>query len=87
MRDSLPGQRLSACTCAGEDHPGPDVTVGRGVPEIDIIEVGLSLVYVMLCSRISRVKLIFRSPVAKFRNLFKWRLSMPCISPTTHQLR
>ncbi|KAF8215119.1 glycoside hydrolase family 16 protein [Mycena galopus ATCC 62051] len=34
----LPGQRLSACTCPGSDHPGPAVTVGRGVPEIDIIE-------------------------------------------------
>ncbi|KAJ7645569.1 glycoside hydrolase family 16 protein [Mycena polygramma] len=34
----LPGQRTSACTCKGEDHPGPDVSKGRGVPEIDIIE-------------------------------------------------
>lgn len=34
----LPGQRLSACTCPGSDHPGPSVTNGRGVPEIDIIE-------------------------------------------------
>ncbi|KAI9631792.1 beta-glucan synthesis-associated [Dioszegia hungarica] len=34
----LPGQRLSACTCKGEDHPGPDHTYGRGAPEIDIIE-------------------------------------------------
>ncbi|KDN41086.1 hypothetical protein RSAG8_07640, partial [Rhizoctonia solani AG-8 WAC10335] len=38
----LPGQRLSACTCAGESHPGPkrpDGTfVGRSAPEIDIIE-------------------------------------------------
>jgi beta-glucanase (GH16 family) len=34
----LPGQRLSACTCPGSDHPGPSVTTGRGVPEIDIIE-------------------------------------------------
>ncbi|GAA5855464.1 hypothetical protein JCM5353_002319 [Sporobolomyces roseus] len=33
----LPGQRLSACTCSGEDHPGPR-GVGRGAPEIDIIE-------------------------------------------------
>jgi hypothetical protein len=29
---------MSACTCAGEDHAGPDVSYGRGVPEIDIIE-------------------------------------------------
>jgi len=34
----LPGQRLSACTCPGSDHPGPEVTVGRGSPEIDIFE-------------------------------------------------
>ncbi len=29
---------ISACTCPGEDHPGPDVTKGRGAPEIDIFE-------------------------------------------------
>ncbi|KAK4686589.1 beta-glucan synthesis-associated protein KRE6, partial [Tremellales sp. Uapishka_1] len=34
----LPGQRLSSCTCAGEDHPGPHVGVGRSAPEIDMIE-------------------------------------------------
>lgn len=34
----LPGQRLSACTCPGEDHPGPDVSKGRGAPEIDMVE-------------------------------------------------
>ncbi|KAI6103091.1 glycoside hydrolase family 16 protein [Pisolithus croceorrhizus] len=33
-----PGQRLSSCTCPGGDHPGPSVSVGRGVPEIDILE-------------------------------------------------
>lgn len=32
----LPGQRLSKCTCAGEDHPS--IGRGRGAPEIDIIE-------------------------------------------------
>ncbi|SMN18081.1 similar to Saccharomyces cerevisiae YGR143W SKN1 Protein involved in sphingolipid biosynthesis [Maudiozyma saulgeensis] len=32
----LPGQRLNACTCDGEEHPNPGV--GRGAPEIDIIE-------------------------------------------------
>lgn len=32
----LPGQRLSKCTCLGEDHPG--LGVGRGAPEIDLIE-------------------------------------------------
>ncbi|KAF7352482.1 hypothetical protein MVEN_01213100 [Mycena venus] len=34
----LSGQKLSACSCPGSDHPGPDVSVGRGAPEIDIIE-------------------------------------------------
>lgn len=38
----LPGQRLSACTCPGESHPGPvkaDGTfVGRAAPELDILE-------------------------------------------------
>lgn len=37
-----PGQRLSACTCPGEDHPGPKDSsgnfVGRSAPEIDVIE-------------------------------------------------
>ncbi|KIK67427.1 glycoside hydrolase family 16 protein [Collybiopsis luxurians FD-317 M1] len=38
----LPGQKLSRCTCPGEDHPGPlhdDGTfVGRSAPEIDVLE-------------------------------------------------
>ncbi|KAJ7511127.1 glycoside hydrolase family 16 protein [Mycena galericulata] len=38
----LPGQRLSACTCAGESHPGPQNSngsfVGRSAPEIDVFE-------------------------------------------------
>ncbi|KAG8936064.1 hypothetical protein FRC02_004689 [Tulasnella sp. 418] len=37
----LAGQKLSACTCPGDDHPGPMVDgrfVGRGAPEIDIFE-------------------------------------------------
>lgn len=29
---------LRACTCAGEDHPGPSTSTGRGAPEIDIFE-------------------------------------------------
>ncbi|QLL32994.1 hypothetical protein HG536_0D05160 [Torulaspora globosa] len=32
----LPGQRLSICTCDGEDHPNQGT--GRGAPEIDILE-------------------------------------------------
>lgn len=37
----LPGQRLSACTCPGEDHPGPKTSTGfagRAVPELDVFE-------------------------------------------------
>jgi hypothetical protein len=34
----LPGQRLSACSCSGSDHPGPSVNVGRSAPEIDVLE-------------------------------------------------
>ncbi|KAH0834148.1 beta-glucan synthesis-associated protein-domain-containing protein [Lanmaoa asiatica] len=38
----LQGQRLSACTCPGESHPGPvrkdGSYVGRSAPEIDIFE-------------------------------------------------
>ncbi|KAF8640087.1 hypothetical protein AX17_001327 [Amanita inopinata Kibby_2008] len=38
----LPGQRLSRCTCNGEDHPGPKHQdgsyVGRSAPEIDVLE-------------------------------------------------
>lgn len=33
-----PGQKLSGCTCKGEEHPGPNTRTGRGAPEIDIIE-------------------------------------------------
>ncbi|GFZ52301.1 Beta-glucan synthesis-associated protein KRE6 [Saitozyma sp. JCM 24511] len=39
----LPGQRMSACTCKGEDHAGPDVSYGRGVPEIDVLEGGVNV--------------------------------------------
>ena len=37
----LPGQKLSRCTCPGEDHPGPFKNgefVGRSAPEIDVFE-------------------------------------------------
>ncbi|SPC63464.1 related to SKN1 - protein involved in sphingolipid biosynthesis [Ustilago sp. UG-2017b] len=34
----LSGMRSPACTCPGEDHPGPDVTVARSSPELDILE-------------------------------------------------
>ena len=39
----LPGQRTSACTCPGSDHPGPSTSVGRGVPEIDIFEAQINV--------------------------------------------
>lgn len=39
----LPGQRLSACTCPGSDHPGPTYNVGRSAPEIDILEAQIDL--------------------------------------------
>src|SRR5579863_6612047 len=29
---------FSACTCSGEDHPGPSPNKGRGAPEIDVLE-------------------------------------------------
>jgi len=32
----LPGQKLTSCSCKGEDHPSPGT--GRGAPEIDILE-------------------------------------------------
>ena len=32
----LPGMRLPACTCAGEDHPNPGYS--RSAPEIDVLE-------------------------------------------------
>ena len=37
----LPGQKLSRCTCPGEDHPGPfkdGEFAGRSAPEIDVFE-------------------------------------------------
>ncbi|KAG2004925.1 beta-glucan synthesis-associated protein KRE6 [Coprinopsis cinerea AmutBmut pab1-1] len=34
----LSGQRCSACSCPGSDHPGPRHDFGRGSPEIDIFE-------------------------------------------------
>jgi beta-glucanase (GH16 family) len=39
----LPGQKISACSCPGSDHPGPSTSVGRGVPEIDIFEAQINV--------------------------------------------
>ncbi|KAK0525732.1 hypothetical protein OC835_005518 [Tilletia horrida] len=46
----LPGQKLSACTCPQDDHPGPRLpgddgqtyAMGRSVPEIDLFEAQVS---------------------------------------------
>ncbi|KAK0568363.1 beta-glucan synthesis-associated protein [Tilletia horrida] len=35
---SLPGMRFPACTCSGEDHPGPNRHTSRSAPEIDALE-------------------------------------------------
>ncbi|WWC67831.1 uncharacterized protein I206_101748 [Kwoniella pini CBS 10737] len=61
----LPGQRLSACTCAGEDHPGPNVGVGRGAPEIDMIEA-----QVILSEERGEVSQSFQ--VAPFDDYYQW---------------
>ncbi|KAJ1021165.1 hypothetical protein NDA16_003951 [Ustilago loliicola] len=34
----LPGLRFPACTCPGEDHPGPNNKVARSSPELDMLE-------------------------------------------------
>ena len=72
---------MSACTCKGEDHAGPNVGTGRGVPEIDILEVGSMLHRVQLL--ISRVKPIFLSLEARSRNLHRLRPLMTAIIPST----
>lgn len=46
----LTGQKFSACTCPGEDHPGPYFSgnsswKGRGAAEIDIFEAAVNLNY------------------------------------------
>ncbi|WFD41641.1 hypothetical protein MPSI1_000272 [Malassezia psittaci] len=40
----LPGMRSSACTCKGQDHPGPNNGVARSAPEIDILELQVQTV-------------------------------------------
>lgn len=46
LQSVLQGQRLSACTCPGEPHPGPSFAngsfAGRGSPEIDVFEATIS---------------------------------------------
>ncbi|KAJ7072320.1 beta-glucan synthesis-associated [Mycena amicta] len=55
----LPGQRLSACTCPGEDerHPGPkrgNGFVGRAAPEIDVFEAQISSLNKVLVPQVSQ---------------------------------
>mgnify|MGYP001940779590 FL=1 len=39
---SLPGMRFPSCTCADQDHPGPDRKTARSAPELDIYEIQVS---------------------------------------------
>ncbi|WVF69912.1 hypothetical protein IAT40_004696 [Kwoniella sp. CBS 6097] len=61
----LPGQRVSACTCSGEDHPGPNVGVGRGAPEIDMVEA-----QVILSEQRGEVSQSFQ--VAPYDDYYQW---------------
>ena len=72
---SLPGQRTSACTCAGEDHPGPDVSKGRGVPEIDAIEVSIVIGSPLSASPSEQPRSVMLTP------LFACRARPICLSP------
>ncbi|TYJ56317.1 hypothetical protein B9479_003009 [Cryptococcus floricola] len=62
---ALPGMRTPACTCEGEDHPGPNVNVGRSSPEIDIIEAQL-----IISEQRGEVSQSFQ--VAPFDDSYQW---------------
>lgn len=49
----LPGQKLNSCTCKGEDHP--NIGVGRGAPEIDLIEGEVSSAAIPIASQSMQV--------------------------------
>ena len=68
----LPGQRLSACTCPGSDHPGPSTDKGRGVPEIDVLEVQVDVTN-------------FRGQVSQSTQTapFNYQYQFPTTSPAT----
>ncbi|CAD6895968.1 unnamed protein product [Tilletia controversa] len=67
----LPGQKLSACTCPQDDHPGPRLdgddgqtyAMGRSVPEIDVFEAQVSYSGVMGVSQSVQM--------APFNNLYQ----------------
>ena len=61
----LPGQRLSACTCEGEDHPGPHVGVGRSAPEIDMVEAQIRV-------RVAHGEVSQSFQVAPFDDYYQW---------------
>ncbi|KAJ7932167.1 beta-glucan synthesis-associated protein [Mycena leptocephala] len=54
----LPRQQLSACTCAGESHPGPKKSdgsfVGRSAPEIDVFEATIGRPSTALIGQVSQ---------------------------------
>jgi len=72
----MPGQRLSACTCPGESHPGPmrkdGSYVGRSSPEIDVLEAIVTdgVGYVSLSAQFApfdaEYKYTFNNDTAKF---------------------
>ena len=63
----LPGQKFSACTCPGEDHPGPkkaDGTFkGRGAPELDLFETSVGKTWVGMSRSMQ---------AAPFNNKYEW---------------
>ncbi|SRR5258708_5607151 len=86
---TLPGQKLSSCSCPGSDHPGPAVTDGRGVPEIDVYVLHPFFKYRANEDQpdiVLKHKLTCQAGKAKHRNPCKWPRSMHSTSSTTPQL-
>lgn len=69
----LPGQRLSACTCSGSDHPGPRHNVGRAAPEIDILEA-------QIMERVSRGQASQSLQVAPFDYGYQFPTTSPAVT-------
>nr|GAT56376.1 predicted protein [Mycena chlorophos] len=68
----LPGQRLSACTCADQDdlHPGPkrgNGYVGRAAPEIDVFEAQITSINKNLVPQVSQ-----SAQFAPFDAAYEW---------------
>ncbi|KAH6906184.1 beta-glucan synthesis-associated protein [Coprinopsis sp. MPI-PUGE-AT-0042] len=64
----LPGQKLSACTCPGSDHPGPRHDVGRAAPEVDIIEA--EVLHLRAAGRVGAVSQSAQIAPLSFRNSY-----------------